>query len=99
MSIGLGPYLRLVAIGVLSHGCPACGRPHTIETWRGPRKNEWDHNSLAPTFSGEIRQQVGDVTCIYRIAAGRIEFSNESTHILAGRSFPLPIFLTHRSLP
>jgi hypothetical protein len=82
---------------VLSHWCPACDRPHAIELWRGPRKNEWDHNSMAPSFTGEIRQQSGDVLCIYRITAGRIQYLEDCGHILAGRTVALPVYPHNRS--
>lgn len=40
MSIGLGPYLRLVSLGIVSHACPACDEIHRIALGAG---QDWDH--------------------------------------------------------
>lgn len=93
MSIGLGPHLRMVALGVLAHWCPACDRAHLLEMGhRDSRKIDWDHDTKRPTFTPDIRHQVGDVTCHYRITDGRVEFLPDSTHILAGRTVDLPVY-------
>lgn len=90
MSIGLGPHLRMVSLGVLSHWCPACDARHVLHMRLGAL--EWDHNPKAPSFSQDIRQQVGDVICSYRITQGRVQFLPDATHILAGRTVDLPVY-------
>lgn len=93
MSIGIGPHLRMVALGVLAHWCSACDRQHLLRMGhRDTRKLDWDHNTLRPTFSPDIRQDEGGVVCHYFITAGKVEFLADSTHILAGKTVDLPAF-------
>jgi hypothetical protein len=93
VSIGLGPHLRMVALGVLAHWCPACDRVHNLVMGhRDTRKLDWDHNTQHPTFSPDVRQVIEGGVCHYFITAGHIEFLPDSTHILAGKTVALPAF-------
>ncbi|MCC2673278.1 MAG: ammonia monooxygenase [Ramlibacter sp.] len=100
MSTGLGPHLRLQAIGVLLHWCPACNRPHEIHlqaSSHAQRKRwEWNDNMARPTFSPDllVEGMAGGV-CHYYITDQRIHFLSDSTHALAGLTVPLPIYPSH----
>lgn len=96
MTIGLGPHLRMVSLGVLAHWCPACDRGHLLHMGhRDARLLDWDHNTKAPTFSPDIRQEDVYGICHYFIQGGRILFQSDSSHIMAGRDVALPIFPIH----
>lgn len=90
MSIGLGPHLRMVSLGVLSYWCPACDRAHMINL--SARGASWNHDGGRPTFTPDIRHTDGTGICHHFITAGRVEFLPDSTHILAGKTVPLPVF-------
>lgn len=92
MSIGLGPHLRMVALGVLSHWCGACDRPHVLHMGVGDSRLDWDHNTAHPTFSRDIRHEGTSGVCHYFIQGGRQEFLADSSHILAGRTVDLPCY-------
>lgn len=90
MTIGLGPHLRLVKIGVLSHWCPACDRAHLVNLTRYGA--QWDHNGARPTFTPDIRHSDGTGLCHYFIIDGMVRFLDDCTHIMKGRTVPLPVF-------
>lgn len=93
MSIGLGPHLRMVSLGVLCHWCPACDRQHVLHMGHRDRRNlDWDHNTLRPTFGPDIRQSVDGVLCHYFISHGRIEYLTDCDHVFAGKVVDLPVF-------
>lgn len=93
MSIGLGPHLRMIALGVLSHWCPACGCVHLLNMGhRDNRLLDWDHNTAHPSFTPDIRQAKDGKVCHYFITEGRIHFQADSTHIFAGKSVDLPCY-------
>lgn len=93
MSIGLGPHLRMVSLGVLVHFCPACDRQHFLHMGhRAGRNLDWDHNTAHPTFSRDIRHEGTSGVCHYFISEGRQEFLADSSHILAGRTVDLPCY-------
>lgn len=93
MSIGIGPHLRMVALGVLAHWCPACDRVHLLHMGhRDSRNLDWDHNTAHPTFTPDVRQPSDSAVCHYFITAGKMEFLPVSTHILAGKVVDLPVF-------
>lgn len=93
MSIGLGPHLRMVSLGVLVHFCPACDRQHFLHMGhRAGRNLDWDHNTAHPTFSPEIRQDVDGIRCSYFITAGRLEYLKDCGHVFAGKVVDLPVF-------
>jgi hypothetical protein len=93
VSIGLGPHLRMVSLGVLAHWCPACDRRHLLLMGhRDARLLDWDHNTRRPTFTPDIRQEEPSLVCHYFIADGRVQFLSDSTHALAGRTVDLPAY-------
>ncbi len=96
MSTGLGPHLRLLQLGVFVHWCPACDRPHEshLRSTTHPQRRKWDWNDnmARPTFWPDFHVSVGTVVCHYFITDRHIEFLADSTHVLAGRTVPLPIF-------
>lgn len=94
MSIGIGPHIRMVALGILAHWCPACDRPHLLRMGSHEAKRlDWDHNTAHPTFSPDVRQRLdGGTVCHYFITAGKMEFLPDSTHIFAGKVVDLPAF-------
>jgi len=76
-----------------THWCPGCKSIHRINV-NAPNKYSnarwtWDGNVDAPTFSPSINI-VGH--CHYFIRAGQIQFCQDSTHALAGKTVPLPEF-------
>jgi hypothetical protein len=97
MSTGLGPHLRLQQLGVMLHWCPACNRPHEIHM-RGSSQQrrlrwDWNDNTARPTFWPALLVERGDgAVCHYQIADGRIQFEEDCTHAMAGKSVPLPIY-------
>ena len=86
MSIGLGPYLRLVSLGIVSNACPACDEIHRIALGAG---QDWDHEMNRPTFSKKVSQSNG---CRYFITMGCIEFAEDCDHAMAGRVVQLPVY-------
>lgn len=93
MSIGLGPHLRMVSLGVLTHWCCACDRAHPLHMGHLDGRNlDWDHNTEHPTFSGDIRHEGNSGICHYFITAGKVEFLADCTHIFAGRTVDLPCY-------
>ena len=86
MSIGLGPHLRLVCLGVVSHACPACDDIHRIALGAG---QAWDHEIHRPTFARKIEQPNG---CRYWITMGCVEFADDCDHAMAGKVVPLPVY-------
>lgn len=93
MSIGLGPHLRMVSLGVLTHWCPACGCVHILTMGHRERRTlDWDHNTKRPTFTPDIRQEKDGKVCHYFIADGQLQFLADSTHIFAGKTVPLPCY-------
>lgn len=97
MSTGLGPHLRLLRLGVLVHWCPACNRQHEIHlqasTHPQRRKWEWNDNMARPTFAPDfLVETAAGAVCHYFITDQRIDFLADSTHALAGKVVPLPIY-------
>lgn len=94
MTIGLGAHLRMVSLGVLAHWCPACDRVHHLALGhRDTRTLDWDHNTIKPTFSRDIRHVDPELgVCHYFIREGKIEFLADSAHIMAGRTVDLPTY-------
>ncbi len=80
--------------------CPGCDDEHVITTKPHPNGWDFDGNEQAPTFSPSILvypakhwkdgQAVDTPRCHSFVRAGRIEFLNDSTHALAGRTVELP---------
>lgn len=89
----LGRKLRTIEGGALAYYCPGCECCHGV--WiKEPNpitgaKWSWDGNVEAPTFSPSILIR-GECHCFVR--AGMIEFLNDCTHALAGKTVPLPDF-------
>lgn len=93
MTIGLGPHLRMVSLGVLAHWCPACDRQHLLHMGhRSARTLDWDHNTAHPTFDRDIHHSDGCGVCHYFITAGKVVFCADSTHLLAGKTVDLPCY-------
>lgn len=74
--------------------CPGCGAGHLLETARDeeqPATLDVDK----PTFWQDFRFKImtpETTVCAFRINEGQMEFSEESTHELAGKIAPLPDF-------
>jgi hypothetical protein len=101
MSIGLGPHLRLVALGTIAHWCPACDIAHQVHLFASTspdhRKAQWDHHTDKPTFTPDLRWVQDGSNCHYRITGGRVEFLPDCSHIFAGRTVPLPVYPARRA--
>lgn len=85
--------------GYWKHWCPACGDAHIIPTQEThPGAATWEFNGDAerPTFHPSILIEWGEQTppharrCHYFIVDGDIQFCEDSTHALAGKTVPLP---------
>ena len=81
--------------------CPGCGVDHTITTEPYPNGWAFDGNEQAPTFGPSIHVHPSRILdndgqprdmprCHSWVRAGQIEFLNDSTHALAGKTVPLP---------
>lgn len=87
------PLLRLVRLGCYEHWCMGCGGPHRIEV--GARaanghKIGFDGDIYRPSFDPEMRHTSGASVCAYWLRAGRVHFSADCTHHLAGKVVDLP---------
>lgn len=102
MTIGLGPFVRILKPGVYLHWCPACDRAHqwNISTTDHPQglRWGWDGDLKQPSVEPALRHQVGDQVCEYVLRAGILRYSTNSTHDMAGEELPLPVF-PERHLP
>ena len=82
--------------GVLFFECPGCHMLHGVNVSReGVPKWTWNGSVVNPTFSPSILVQ-GDfgvdrklLTCHSFVRDGRIEFLNDCTHSLAGKTVPM----------
>jgi len=99
----LGDFLRKFD-GGYGHLCPGCSQVHFIAVEKElPNGAQWtfDGNIEAPTFGPSIkvtvpigarRQNERPLVCHYFLKAGQIEFCGDSTHELAGKTVPLPVW-------
>lgn len=85
--------IRNLKGGGLTFFCPGCDQCHSVNT---SARVTWDYNGDAdnPTLSPSIlvrmpRPGHQDV-CHSYVRNGAIEFLNDCTHVLAGRTVPLP---------
>lgn len=90
MSQHLSEKLMLLA-GEPTHWCPGCGMLHRISVSTPNEvtgaKWTWNQDPIKPTFSPSVNI-VG--RCHYFLREGVLEFCQDSTHDLAGKSIPLP---------
>jgi hypothetical protein len=99
-----GKYLRKTATGYV-HWCPGCEEVHGIRTegTRPPALWGFDRNFESPSFDpsvnitwGKYADPAGDWNedesgrCHYFIRGGQIQFCQDSTHALSGKTVPLP---------
>lgn len=72
--------------------CPACGCYHAawIKNEPGRPKWKWNGSMTAPTFSPSLkvtsRNEKGPTTCHFYVRKGKIQFLNDCTHELAGKT-------------
>lgn len=69
--------------------CPGCDHPHGIKftMWT------WNQDAEKPTFSPSLLSTGGgkpDQRCHLFVKEGNLEFLNDSTHHLAGKTVPIP---------
>jgi hypothetical protein len=92
-------------VPAIAHWCPGCHRQHQFAV-ESPQENgarwTWDGNTEQPTFSPSMSikhgpgpcWEPGDGTgievCHYFLRAGQIEFLEDCTHFMRGRTVPLP---------
>jgi hypothetical protein len=87
--------LRLLEYeGILVHWCPACKSVHQIHVKDRNHSGAvwtWDGQFESPTFSPSIKVTLysGGI-CHYYIKQGKIEYSGDCTHSLAGQTVDLP---------
>ena len=89
--------MKIKKIGdtVILFSCPGCGgHTHHVQLGDGPNQNKWDGDVDSPTITPEIcvwRMLVSSIdTCKSTITAGKIRFSPDCTHELAGEEVDLP---------
>lgn len=74
------------------HWCPGCEKMH-------PLPDQWifDGNLEQPSFTPSFKHTMGrgGRTCHYTLSQGTLNFCDDSTHILAGKSVPLPDLPIH----
>lgn len=74
--------------------CPACDKPHAVNT--RPDGPQWSYNGnpSRPTFTPSVRcrhdRHGKTEICHFYITDGQIRFEADCTHELAGKSMPLP---------
>ncbi len=80
-----------------SHGsvwffCEGCGNRHKIET-RGDKVWGWNGDLVKPTFTPSVlatwNEPSGDKRCHSFVKDGQIQYLNDCTHELAGKTIPL----------
>lgn len=73
--------------------CPACNYGHNVQL-DGPRAWTWNRSLDRPTIRPSVminREKAGEYPrCHSLITNGNIQFFEDSTHALAGKSVPLP---------
>lgn len=98
MTIGLGPHgggvLRMVRPGVYLHWCPACERGHTFNIHDLSRDGHvlgFDGDFERPSVGEPLRHAGADGSiCEYEIKGGKLTYSPDCTHAMAGKEVPLP---------
>jgi hypothetical protein len=82
--------------GGVGHWCPGCGIMHAFST-EAPNRNGtvalWDGDKAAPSFepgNSFAWRWPKPGLCAYAVVGGKITFAPGSTHLLAGRTVPLP---------
>ena len=91
--------LRATADNGLVFMCPGCKERHIIHhgVGNGPRW-QWNGDAEKPTFSPSVlvrwtdEDTAKDFVCHSFVTAGKIQFLNDSTHDLAGKTVDLPDF-------
>jgi hypothetical protein len=89
----VSPVLRSVEDGFM-HWCPGCNEAHVFYT-QGNHSAIWmfDNNVIQPTFNPSMRMLDG--SCHYFLRKGEIQFLNDCTHALAGKTVPIPLLPEH----
>ena len=81
--------------GELHFWCPACKCAHRVWTQNSPGKPNWTWNNdmNKPTFSPSLRVQSGNAkgptNCHSFIRDGKIQYLNDCTHSLKGKTVNL----------
>ncbi len=83
----IGHKLRKTQGGII-FWCPACNSGHEVKLGR----NGWNWNNRddLPTITPSVYVSVDDWKCHCFVRDGRIEYLNDSTHDLRGKSVELP---------
>lgn len=86
--------------GEPSHYCPACNELHRFYVNTPRQRNgahwSWDRNVDAPTFSPSMNISIGEPgssdfeRCHYFLKDGQLQYLEDSTHALRGKTVPLP---------
>lgn len=88
--------------GNVLFNCPGCGHLHSVSTVTPNgmgAKWDWNNDTLRPTFKPSILAKSNytsidrmDDTCHSFVTDGRIQFLDDCTHSLAGRTVDLPLW-------
>jgi hypothetical protein len=66
--------------------CTGCNKLHLIPDADGKPRWTFDGNFEKPTLSPSVKHTWNDKCCHYFIKSGKIEYCNDSTHSLAGKT-------------
>lgn len=81
---------------MLWHYCNGCEKRHLIRVSPSTHNDPvwaWNGDIDSPTFSPSVRHQNPlEHVCHYTITDGRVQFHEDSTHMLAGYEIELPNF-------
>lgn len=95
MTIGLSSRVRLVRLGTYLIFCPGCTCAHELEInsrQAFDRKLGFDGDMENPTFDPAIRHWTERGLCEYELRGGKMRFSTDAFHDLAGKTVELPHF-------
>ncbi len=101
----LGKYLRTIQGGSIGFMCPGCDEVHVVQINSAERPSwSFDGNSEAPTFAPSVLCRTGKfvpgfedkhkcgTVCHSFVRNGKIEFLNDCTHALAGKTVEMVPF-------
>lgn len=87
--IALGKKLAKGGDGQLLFWCPACDTAHAISLKPG---SGWtfDGNAESPTFTPSVLARTGNTVCHSFVVAGRMQFLNDCSHAMKGKTVEIP---------
>ncbi len=105
MSIELSPILKKYNDYTLAVMCPGCKQRHLVWIAHPDNPNphicwDWNKDIIKPTFNPSLKVEYPwwdgekniDVVCHSFIRDGLIQFLNDCTHELSGKTVPLATF-------